>query len=247
VPYGTIVSPNWQRIVVLDGDHGRLLQAVLPVCAEYGLALAGGYAIKAHGLVDRPSDDIDLATAANAPVAEIMTALAGAYRDCGYEVQVLDIDARKGHLLVTLPLGGTYRVDVLKEPLNHPFAMMESGPVIGLADAVALKMSALHDRVMPRDLLDVHGASAHFSGPELISLCRAAMDEEFSLETLRDQLNFGANYPDSSFERYGCTPEKIGEVRAWALRWAMEIGLDIAEAEPWADPDDCAAGEYADD
>jgi hypothetical protein len=45
----------------------------------------------------------------------------------------------KGHLLVTFPLGGTYRVDVLKEPLNHPAVWMEFGPVIALADTVALK------------------------------------------------------------------------------------------------------------
>ena len=159
VPYGMSASPNLRLCSVLDGDHARLVQAVLPVCAEYGLALAGGYAIKAHGLVDRPSDDIDFATAANAPVEEIIVALADAYREAGYEVAVLDIDPRKGHLLVTFPLGGTYRVDLLKEALNHPLVMMEFGPVIGLADAVALKMSALHDRVMPRDLLDIHGAT----------------------------------------------------------------------------------------
>jgi hypothetical protein len=232
---------------MLDGDHARLVQAVLPICAEYGLALAGGYAIKAHGLVDRPSDDIDFATSANAPVEDIIAALADAYRAAGYEVQVLDADLRKGHLLVTFPLGGTYRVDVLKEALNHPLAMMEFGPVIGLADAVALKMSALHDRVMPRDLLDIHGATAYFTGPELISLCRSVMDDEFSLETLRDQLNFGAMYPDSSFERYGCEPGMINEVRAWAFRWATEIGMDIVEAEPWSDPDDSAYDEDADD
>jgi hypothetical protein len=70
---------------VLDGDHKALVDAALPVCARYGLAVAGGYAVKAHGLVERPS------------------------------------------------------VDVLKEPLNHPVVWMEFGPVIALADTVALK------------------------------------------------------------------------------------------------------------
>jgi hypothetical protein len=49
---------------------------------------------------------------------EIVAALAAAYRTVGFDVQVLDVEGRKGHLLVTLPAGGTYRVDVLKEPLN---------------------------------------------------------------------------------------------------------------------------------
>lgn len=36
-----------------------------------------------------------------------MTALADAYEASGFEAQLLDCDARKGHLLVTFPLGGT--------------------------------------------------------------------------------------------------------------------------------------------
>src|SRR5437016_4378482 len=78
-----------------------------------------------------------------APIEEIVAALDAAYRTVGFEVQVLDAEGRKGHLLVTFPLGGTYRVDVLKEPLNHPVVWMEFGPVIALADTVALKMGAL--------------------------------------------------------------------------------------------------------
>ena len=223
---------------MLDGDHARLVEAALPVCATYGLAIAGGYAVKAHGLVTRPSEDIDFATAATAPLDEIMRALPDAYTQAGYEVQVLEVGARKGHLLVTFPLAGSYRVDVLKEALNHPLEKMELGPVIAMADAVALKMGALHDRGLPRDLLDIHGAAAHFTAPELISLCRAALEDEFSLETLRDQLGYAAMYPDEAFARYGCPPDQIADVRAWAQEWSTQIGLDIAEAEPWSDDDD---------
>jgi hypothetical protein len=220
---------------VLDGDHKALVDASLPVCARYGLAVAGGYAVKAHGLVERPSEDIDFATGTAAPIEEIVAALAAAYRTAGFEVQVLDAEGRKGHLLVTFPLSGTYRVDVLKEPLNHPVVWMEFGPVIALADAVALKMGALHDRGLPRDVLDIHGAAAYFTRAELIAAGRAAIDEEFSLETLRDQLAFAAAYPDEAFSRYGAGQELTAEVRAWALDWSTEIGLDIAESESWSE------------
>jgi hypothetical protein len=169
-------------VAMLDGDHRVLVEAVLPVCSRYGLAIAGGYAVKAHGLVERPSEDIDFATGTAAPIGEIVAALAAAYLTVGFTVQVLDAEGRKGHLLVTFPLGGTYRVDVLKEPLNHPVVQMEFGPVIALADAVALKMGALHDRALPRDLLDAYGASSCFTRAELIAACRAALDEDFSLE-----------------------------------------------------------------
>jgi hypothetical protein len=84
-------------------------------------------------------------------------------------------------------------------------------------------------------VLDVHGAAAYFTRAELIAACRAAIDEEFSLETLRDQLAFAAAYPDEAFSRYGAGPELIVGVKAWALDWSTEISLDIAESESWSD------------
>jgi Nucleotidyl transferase AbiEii toxin, Type IV TA system len=65
-------------MALLDGDHALLVAAALPVCVRYGLAVTGGYAIKAHGLVDRPSEDIDFATRNLAPVEEITEGLATA-------------------------------------------------------------------------------------------------------------------------------------------------------------------------
>ena len=70
--------------------------------------MAGGYAVKAHGLVERPSEDIDFATGTAAPTEEIVAALAAAYRTVGFEVQVLDAEGRKGHLLVTFPLSDEF-------------------------------------------------------------------------------------------------------------------------------------------
>src|SRR5579871_1010691 len=133
-------------MALLDGDHALLVEAALPVCARYGLAVTGGYAIKAHGLVDRPSEDIDFATRHLAPVEEITEGLAAVYRQAGFQVRVLRTGGRFGHLDVVLPLGGRYRVDIMKEPLNHEPAMMSFGPVVALEDVVALKVGAFHDR-----------------------------------------------------------------------------------------------------
>jgi hypothetical protein len=129
----------------LHGDHALLVELVLPICARYGLAIAGGYAIKAHGLVTRPSDDIDFATA---------------------------------------------------------------------------------------------DASVHFSRPQLVSLGRAVLDDEFSLETLREQLDFAAMYPDDAFRAYGCASEEIAALKQWAQEWATQLGLEIIQDEPWGEEDE---------
>jgi hypothetical protein len=219
---------------MIDGDHALLVETAMPVCAEYGLGLAGGYAVKAHGLVDRPSDDVDFATAAFAPMPEIAEALREAYRQAGFGVEPLAVDERKGHMLVTLPSGATYRVDIMKEPLNHPLTMMRFGLVVAVEDTVAMKMSALYDRCLPRDVMDIRGAAARFSHAELIAFGRGII-EDFRLENLRDQLDFAAMYPDEAFTRYGLDPARCAEIRTWAQQWSTDLAMEIAENEPITD------------
>jgi hypothetical protein len=51
--------------VSLDGlpaAHLRVLLDGLPVFERYGLLLAGGYAFRAHEILNRPSQDLDFAT-----------------------------------------------------------------------------------------------------------------------------------------------------------------------------------------
>lgn len=42
--------------------HYRLLADVLAIGTPYPLAITGGYAVQAHGLVERLSQDLDVAT-----------------------------------------------------------------------------------------------------------------------------------------------------------------------------------------
>jgi Nucleotidyl transferase AbiEii toxin, Type IV TA system len=63
-----ITFPNWPRRrrrwpARVELVHLRLAEIGLRVAARYGFALAGGYAVQAHGILDRPSEDVDLFTA----------------------------------------------------------------------------------------------------------------------------------------------------------------------------------------
>jgi hypothetical protein len=80
--------------------------------------------------------------------------------------------------------------------------------------------------------VDVHAASGMFTGPELIALARHVLQEEFSLESLRDRLEYGAAVPDEQYARYGCPAERITEIRTWAQEWAAQLSMEIAVAEP---------------
>jgi hypothetical protein len=51
--------------------HARLLADMIALGAPYPLVLTGGYAVRAHRLVSRPSQDLDVATENPAPMADI--------------------------------------------------------------------------------------------------------------------------------------------------------------------------------
>jgi hypothetical protein len=58
--------------VNLSELHRRLLADVLDIGTPYPLVITGRYAVQAHGLVDRLSQDLDVATQNPAPISEIV-------------------------------------------------------------------------------------------------------------------------------------------------------------------------------
>lgn len=46
----------------MEPRHERIAKIALAAGARYGLALAGGYAVQAHGIGNRLSGDVDLFT-----------------------------------------------------------------------------------------------------------------------------------------------------------------------------------------
>ena len=71
----------------MDPFHERLARVALDVAASYGFALAGGYAVQAHGFLDRPSADVDLFAEASAQFdfSQAVDAVIAAYRRDGLE------------------------------------------------------------------------------------------------------------------------------------------------------------------
>jgi hypothetical protein len=74
----------------MDPFHERLARVGLAAAGRYGFCLAGGYAVQAHGFVDRLSKDVDLFTSTSA-AADFPAALVdviAAYRGDGLQVAV---------------------------------------------------------------------------------------------------------------------------------------------------------------
>lgn len=60
--------------------HTRLLADVIDLGSPYPLVLTGGYAVRAHRLVNRPSQDLDVATENPAPMADIAATLRAGWK-----------------------------------------------------------------------------------------------------------------------------------------------------------------------
>lgn len=208
----------------LSDLHRRLLAAVIDVGTPYPLVLTGGYAVQAHGLVERLSQDLDVATENPAPMAEIVADLEQGLAARGWQVRVIDVDALAARLMVIDPdTGEECEVDVLKEHFWTPPAQTEYGPVLAFDSVIGTKVRALADRGAVRDFIDVHAASRHRTTGDLERLGRRHGRDEFRLHDLRDRLA-GADWADDAeFAAYGLTEEETAELRLWALRWAEDL------------------------
>jgi hypothetical protein len=80
---------------------------------------------------------------------------------------------------------------------------------------------------MARDFIDIHAASAQFSGPDLENL-GGRHDEDFSLQELHDRLAGIEYISDVEFEAYGISTVQIALIRRWASAWQTSIAARLA-------------------
>jgi hypothetical protein len=220
----------------LPDHHRRLLADALTSGRPFGLALMGGYAVQAHGLVHRPSQDLDFATEHPAAMSQIIEQVTHSLSERGWHVSVIDIAPLKARFLATDPAtGSACEVDLLKEVLWRPPVLLDIGPVLDLDDLIGTKVRALGDRGLARDAIDVHAARHRYSTGELESLA-ARRPEEFDLQELHDRLESLEWISDMEFEAYGLDTAAITELRNWAQDWLDDLAQRLAE--PYAEPDE---------
>ena len=203
--------------------HRRVLDAALQVCDQYGLCLMGGYSIQAHGLVERPSKDLDFAASCDLPLEDVRRGVTDAFTSAGLDVTWLESSSWMARLMVTDPSGADFcEVDLLKEALQKPPVKIEEIPVVHLDDAIGLKIRALHARSVTRDYIDAAAAGKLLPFRELERLARQHT-ECFSPRSLVENLEVVEGLPLREFDEYGLDDEQIREVYRFALAWADEI------------------------
>ncbi|GIH70609.1 hypothetical protein [Sphaerimonospora thailandensis] len=220
--------------VELSPFHLRLVEDAGAVIGRYGLLLAGGYALRAHGRTDRPVDGLTFVTGDEAQLAEVTHAVAAAFRMTGLSAKPGETGPRMGHVAVTDEITGQVcEVKLLHEALrDRPFAV-EPCPVVGLDDAVGLRVRALHDRGLARDFVDVASVSGLY-GFRTLERLGARHDDDWRTEDLVERLETVDHLADEAFAECGLDEERIAEVRRFAYAWVEDIKLrrvDDGDAE----------------
>jgi len=199
---------------MLEGFHLKVSQIVLKAIEPYGFALGGGYALQVHGIIDRPTKDIDSYVSQadeklfnDAEIAlfkaledEGLSAVVG-YCDSWFRaLQVFDPATEEA---VIVDLGYDYRE-------KEPVVFTDIGPVLDIRDVITGKVRALWDRQTIRDYIDID-AILHtelWTPKELLTALQSVRPEAMP-ELFSGVLSMADTFGNEEYEGYGLNQEEI--------------------------------------
>ncbi|MFE2426594.1 nucleotidyl transferase AbiEii/AbiGii toxin family protein [Streptomyces sp. NPDC059373] len=220
----------------MDELHRRLIRIGLDALADdFGYALAGGYAVQAHQIVNRISDDVDLFAPFQRATAEMPAAterVIAAYEAAGFTVVVAHQNPEHTYtrLTVTEPASGIQnKVELVAEFLHHPPVASELGPVLHPDDVAAGKIAALDGRAEVRDAIDIDGLlKAGFTRERLMELAKQN-DDGFEPRMFADSLARVQRYTDKQFAAYGLAAAEAAAIRAQFADWQRRLNSRESE------------------
>lgn len=200
-------------------------RVALTVAHRHGFVLGGGFAWLMNGLVERPTEDVDLFTDTDGAAGAAADAVCAALRDAGYTVHeeeaddLLDLFAGFDQREFTVGDGTqTVRLTLSRLDRRHSPVTMDVGPVMHLDDLIATKVAALVNRREVRDYIDVAAALDHYSVAELLDLGRRH-DPALEDADITAAGRYLDRLDDGRFTFYGLDAERIAALRRRLSDW----------------------------
>jgi len=196
-----------------------------------GFALAGSGAIREHGVIDRPTEDVDLFTA-NADADAFSVAVdhvTARLRSSGAEVELTRRAEHFARLHVVTGEGVQLDVDLGVDWRQDQPVRLAVGPVLSLDDAVGSKVGALYSRGEVRDYLDVDAirSSGRFSDEQLLTAA-ADRDPGFRLDMFLWRLDGAQRISPDDVERYDVTAPQLAALQSRYDRLATDLRAQVA-------------------
>jgi hypothetical protein len=214
--------------------HREVAGIALRAAAPHGFALGGGNALMAHGIIDRPTQDVDLVTDKEHGVEAAAEAVETALRSAGFEVEredktggLADVFEGMGEGLaewtVTAPGGQQMMLQMAYFERARRPVIMEFGPVLDLEDAVGWKVVALAARAVPRDFWDVAAFLERYSVDQLIGFAKR-LDPGLTDQDFADAARRLDQVEDGWFASLRLSPRNVAMLRERFAAWPRPAG-----------------------
>jgi len=208
--------------------HPRVATVALRVATRYGFALGGGNALIAHGLISRPTQDVDLFTNEETGVLAAAGAVQAALREAGFAAEreddtgLSDMFEGAGEGLaewtITAPDGEQMMLQMAYFDRTAKPVPMEVGPVLSLEDVAGGKVCALASRAEPRDYIDTAAVLRLYTVDNAIALARR-LDPGLDDRDFADAGRRLDRWGDSVFAPFGLDAAGIAALRDAFRDW----------------------------
>jgi Nucleotidyl transferase AbiEii toxin, Type IV TA system len=209
--------------------HGEVAAIALRAAAPHGFALGGGNALLAHGITERPTQDVDVFSNEQGGVEAAADAVQDALCGAGFDAErrdgtdgLADIFEGMGdglaEWIVTGPGGEQMMLQLAYFDRTRQPVLMDIGPVLDLEDVVGGKVCALASRAEPRDYLDTGAALRRYSVEQVIRFARR-LDPGLTRTDFADAGQRLDRWSDRVFSAFGLTPEQIAGLREQFESW----------------------------
>ncbi|MFI5839642.1 nucleotidyl transferase AbiEii/AbiGii toxin family protein [Catenuloplanes sp. NPDC051500] len=210
----------------------ELARRALEVADSHGFALGGGQALVAHGLVQRPTEDVDLFTDREGGVRDALPVVRDALSACGFDVAhavgetdlsdtFYGMDDAFEELSVTVG-EAEVQMSLACMPRQRPPVLMELGPVVHLDDLLGSKFCALTGRNETRDYIDVAAALANgFTRDQLLALAHEH-EPDLSGADIAAAMRRLDDLDDDEFADYGLDRAATDRLRSAFAAWSRD-------------------------
>ncbi len=211
----------------------RVAKIVLSTAGRAGFRLAGGAALVASHLTERPTRGIDAFTADDVDVSSVGDEVVDALRGAGYDVAL----TRRSPAFVSMTVTAgqarqsRFEVDLGRDHIAWPTTTTSLGPTLSPRELAANKVLALFGRVQTRDLTDLHALAERFDLESMLADA-AAKDEGFDRPVLAEMTRLVVARPEPEWP-VGADVAELKRFGRW-LATALERGEPLARpADGW--------------
>lgn len=205
----------------LSALQREILRVFFGLPESHGFVLAGGAALIASGLSDRPTKDVDLfGSDVAVGISGAADALEAACIGRGWIIDRIQ-DSPTFRRIVVRTVHDELLVDLAVDspPTGAP-TITAFGPTYPPEELAARKLLALFDRAAARDFVDLHALSTRFDLDRLIQVA-AQLDSGFDPVVLVEMLASVRRFTDEELADLGAEPTAL---RAFIDRWRADLG-----------------------